>query len=122
MLSSRVKHGGTHLRGFPSKRVRLGVLVASGALCVLSVGTRLAANPIARWQTRAQLNRLHGTAGDFLDARLSFFPLVYTVTHLKLNQPERQTKEPLLYADQLSLRLLWGPLLTGHLTARIQAV
>ena len=95
-------------------------LLALGALCLLGVGTRLAANAVARWQTRTQLNRLHGIASDFLDARLSFFPLVYTVTHLKLSQPERQTKEPLLYANELSLRLLWGPLLTGHLSARIQ--
>jgi len=95
------------------------MLLGLGALCLLGVATHVGANAFARWQTRVWLNRLHGTEGDFLEARLSFFPLLYSLRHLKISQPERQTKEPLLYADQLSLQLLWGPLLTGHLTARI---
>jgi hypothetical protein len=41
--------------------------------------------------------------------------------HLKLSQPKRQTKEPLFYADHISLQLLWGSLLTGHLVARVDA-
>lgn len=86
------------------------------------LAARLAANPFARWETRRWVGGLQGIEGDFLNARLSFFPLVYSVAHLKLSQPERQTKEPLLYADELSLQLLWGPLLTGHLVARIQAL
>jgi hypothetical protein len=98
---------------------RIG-LFGLGALCLLAIGIRLAANPLARWETRRLVDGLAGIEGDFLDARLSFFPLVYSVTHLKLSQPKRQTKEPLVYAEELSLRLLWGPLVTGHLVARIQ--
>ncbi len=117
-----MKRRETALRLFRSKRLRRVLFLGLGVLCLLGAAVRLAANPFARWQTRACLDRLRGTAGDFLDARLSFFPLVYSVTHLKLSQPQRQTKEPLLYADELSLRLLWGPLLTGHLKARIQGL
>jgi Domain of Unknown Function (DUF748) len=92
-----------------------------GVLAVLVVVFLAVEQPVARWQTRRWLGRLHGIQGEFLDARLSLFPLVYGVTHLKLIQPERQTPEPLLYADDISLRLLWGPLLRGRLVARVQA-
>jgi Domain of Unknown Function (DUF748) len=101
-------------------RARRFWLLVPGILSVLVVGFLAAAQPLARWQTRRWLQELHGVQGDFLDARLSFFPLVYGVTHLKLSQPERQTKEPLLYADDLSLQLLWGQLLHGRLVARVQ--
>jgi hypothetical protein len=90
-------------------------------LGVVLVGVHVVAHPVARWQTRRWIEKLNGIQGDFLDARLSFFPLVYGVTHLKLSQPERQTKEPLFYADHLSLQLLWGKLLRGHLVAWVDA-
>ncbi len=96
-------------------------LVAAAAFGVAALGVHLAAHPVARWQTRRWINQLHGIEGDFLDARLSFFPLTYEVTHLKFNQPERQTREPVFYADRLSLQLLWGKLLTGQLVARVDA-
>jgi hypothetical protein len=85
------------------------------------VASLAAAQPLARWQTRRWLAGLHGVQGDFLDARLGFFPLTYGVTHLKLSQPDRQTKEPLLYAEDVSLQLLWSQLLRGRLVARVQA-
>jgi Domain of Unknown Function (DUF748) len=113
---------GTTFRAFPSKRIRRVFLIGLAALCLVGVTLRLAANSLARRETRAWLNELHGIEGDFLDARLSFFPLVYRVSHLKLSQPERQTKEPLLYADELSLQLLWGPLFRGHLVARVEGL
>ena len=96
------------------------------ALCVaiislVVVSALAAAQPFARWQTRRWLQALHGVQGDFLDARLSFFPLVYGVSRLKLTQPERQTQEPILFAEDISLQLTWGGLLTGHLVARMQA-
>lgn len=103
-----------------TRRLRVALLLL-GALGVLLVAVRLVANPLARWETKRLVSSLHGVQGDFLDARLSFFPLVYDVSHLKLTQPERQTQEPILYADELSLQLLWGPLLTGQLVARIRA-
>ena len=90
------------------------------ALGAAGVGAHLAAKPLARWQTRRWLSGLHGMRGDFLDARLSFFPLVYGISRLKLIQPARQTREPLVYAEGISLQLLWGPLLAGHLVVRIQ--
>jgi hypothetical protein len=95
--------------------------VVLAVLSALVVGCLAAAQPLARWQTRRWLRGLHGIEGDFLDARLSFFPLVYGVTHLKLTQPDRQTKEPLLYAEDISLQLLWGQLLRGRLVARVEA-
>jgi Domain of Unknown Function (DUF748) len=96
-------------------------LVGLGVLGLVLVGVHAVAEPVARWQTRRWIEKLGGIQGDFLDARLSFFPLVYGVTHLKLSQPQRQTKEPLFYADHVSLQLLWGKLLTGHLVARVDA-
>jgi Domain of Unknown Function (DUF748) len=90
-------------------------------LSALLLGLLALERPVARWSTRRWMGKLKGVEGDFLDARLSFFPLAYRVTHLKLSQPERETREPLLYADDISLRLLWGPLLLGRLVARIQA-
>jgi hypothetical protein len=96
-------------------------LVGLGVLLLVLVGVHAVAKPVARWQTRRWIEKLDDIQGDFLDARLSFFPLVYTVTHLKLSQPKRQTKEPLFYADHVSLQLLWGSLLTGHLVARVDA-
>jgi hypothetical protein len=102
-----------------SKRVRIG-LVLLGGLCLLVLGVRLAADPLAAWETERWVNRLHGIQGDFLHAHVGFFPLVYGVSHLKLTQLDRETKDPLVYAEDISLRLLWGPLLSGHLVARIQ--
>ncbi len=96
-------------------------LVALAIFGVLLVGVRVVAHPVARWQTRRWLEKLNGVQGDFLDAQLSFFPLVYRVTHLKLSQPERQTKDPLFYADNVSLQVLWGKLLGGHLVTRVDA-
>jgi hypothetical protein len=121
LFLSRVKQRGTNRSFVRSTRGRI-VLLGLAAVCLVGVAARAAANPLARWETRRWVDGLHGIEGDFLDARLSFFPLVYRVTHLKLSQPERQTKEPLLYADELSLRLLWGQLLTGNLVARIQGL
>ncbi len=109
-----------HLRWPWGKRSRWWA-VALGVVGAGLVGVHVAANPIARWQTRRWIEQLKGVNGDFLDARLSFFPLVYGVTHLKLSQPERQTNQPVFYADHLSLQLLWGRLLTGHLVARVDA-
>jgi len=96
-------------------------LIGLGVLGLVLVGVHAVAQPVARWQTRRWIEKLDGIQGDFLDARLSFFPLVYGVTHLKLSQPKRRTKEPLFYADHVSLQLLWGKLLTGHLVARVDA-
>ena len=104
----------------PARKLRWWVL-GLGAVSLLVVGALAAAQPVARWQTRRWMRGLRGIQGEFLDARLGFFPLVYGVTHLKLSQPGRQTPEPLLYADDISLQLLWGPLLRGHLVARVQA-
>jgi hypothetical protein len=122
LFLSRVQQTRTTARAVRSKRLGRIVLTALGVLCLLGFAVRLAANPLARWETRRWVAGLRGIEGEFLDARLSFLPLVYSVAHLKLSQPERETKDPLLYADEVSLRLLWGPLLTGHLVARIQAV
>jgi hypothetical protein len=97
------------------------LLFGFAGVFLLFVAARLTADPLVRWETERLVNGLHGVQGDFLDAHLTFFPLVYDVTHLKLSQPERQTKEPLLYAEDISLQLLWGPLLTGHLVGRIQS-
>jgi hypothetical protein len=95
--------------------------VALGVLGILVLAVVGAAHPVARWQTRRVLQQLDGLEGDFLDARLSFFPLVYRISHLKLTEPTRQTKEPLVYIDEASLQLLWTRLLTGHLAVRIQS-
>ena len=100
--------------------VRRVWLLALAVLGVLVLGGLTLKHPLARWQTRRWLSRLQGVQSEFLDAHLSFFPLVYGVTHLKLSQPGRQTPEPVLYADEASVQLLWGPLLRGHLVARIQ--
>jgi Domain of Unknown Function (DUF748) len=96
------------------------VLLGLAGVGLLVVAVRLAADPLVRWETRRWVNAPQGLQGDFLNAHLSFFPLVYEVTHLKLSQFDRQTKEPLLYADDVSLQLLWGPLLSGRLVARVQ--
>ncbi len=111
---------GKRLRWPPGKRSSIW-LVAAAAFGVAVLGVHLAAHPVARWQTRRWVSQLHGIDGDFLDARLSFFPLTYEVTHLKLVQPERQTREPLFYAERVSLQLLWGKLVTGQLVARVDA-
>lgn len=89
-------------------------------MALLAAAVRLAADPLVRWETSRWVNAPKGLQGDFLNAHLSFFPLVYEVTHLKLTQLDRQTPEPLLYAENLSAQLLWGPLLRGHLVARVQ--
>jgi hypothetical protein len=95
--------------------------MALAVLAGLGLSLHLAAQPIARWQTRKWIQGLDGATGDFLDARLSFFPLVYGVSHLKLDQPGRLQKEPLLYADDLSFQVFWRNLLTGHLVAQVHA-
>jgi Domain of Unknown Function (DUF748) len=102
------------------ERPRRAWRVALAALGVLVLVCLVVGQPIARWQTRRWLSRLHGIQGDFLDARVSLFPLAYSVTHLKLSQPERQTPEPLLYAEELSMQLLWGQLLRGRLVTRVR--
>jgi hypothetical protein len=96
-------------------------MVGPLVLGAMLVAVHVVAHPLARWQTRRWIEKLNGVQGDFLDAQLSFFPLMYGVTHLKLSQPERQTKEPLFYAEHLSVQLLWGKLLSGHLVARVDA-
>lgn len=106
---------------WPWSRRSLVGSIALGVVAVLALGFHLAAQPVARWQTHRWLHELDGATGEFLDARLSFFPLVYGVTHLKIDQPGRLQKEPLFYADDLAVRLLWGKLLTGHLVAQIHA-
>lgn len=94
--------------------------MALAALGVLVLGCLVVGQPLARWQTRRWLSELQGIRGDFLDAGVSLFPFVYRVTHLKLSQPDRQTPEPLLYAEELSVQLLWGQLVRGHLVARVR--
>ena len=118
MTQKKHRAAGSHRQGWTRGKWLAGL----GVLCLVVVlGLFGLARPVARWQTRRWLQNLPGFEGDFLDARLSVFPLVYGVTHLKLSQPGRHSGEPLLYADDLSLQLLWGPLLRGHLVARAQA-
>jgi hypothetical protein len=121
LSSLHVKRGARNPEAVTKRKGPRLLLLGLASVCLLVLAARLAADPLARWETERWANALHGVQGDFLDAHLSFFPLVYDVTHLKLSQPERLTKEPLLYADDISLQLLWGPLLTGHLVARIQS-
>ncbi|MFN0063916.1 MAG: DUF748 domain-containing protein [Myxococcaceae bacterium] len=96
-------------------------LVAGALVAGVAFGVHLTGPFVARWQTRRWIRGLDGATGEFLDARFSVFPLVYGVTQLKLDQPRRLQKEPLFYADDVSVQLLWKELFRGHLVTRIHA-
>ncbi|RPH67664.1 MAG: DUF748 domain-containing protein [Myxococcaceae bacterium] len=92
---------------------------ASLALLVVVVAVSL--HPLARSRTRAALDRLEGAHGEFLDARLSLFPLRYTVTHLKIRNLETRVQEPFFYAESVAVDLRWASLFRGRLIGSIDA-
>lgn len=91
------------------------------ALALLVVVVAVSLHPLARNRTRAALERLEGARGDFLDARLSLFPLRYTVTHLKVRNLETRVKEPFFYAESVAVELRWASLLRGRLVGSVDA-
>jgi len=92
---------------------------ASLALLVVVVAVSL--HPLARSRTRAALDGLEGAHGEFLDARLSLFPLRYTVTHLKIRNLETRVREPFFYAESVTVDLRWASLFRGRLVGSIDA-
>lgn len=95
------------------------LLPASLALLVVVVAVSL--HPLARSRTRAALDGLEGAHGEFLDARLSLFPLRYTVTHLKIRNLETRVQEPTFYAESVAVDLRWASLFRGRLIGSIDA-
>jgi len=88
------------------------LLAFIGVLCVV-VG--VARQPLTRSVTRRSLSRIEGYRADFLDARVSFLPLSYTVTRLKLVPDD--TSLPIFYIERLHTGLYFRDLLRGRLRA-----
>jgi len=80
----------------------------------------LALEPVARSQTRKLLNGLEGARGDFSEVYVTLFPLRYRITHLKIREQHPKTKEPVLYAEELAVKLHWGRLLTGRVVGTVE--
>jgi hypothetical protein len=71
--------------------------------------------PLTRSLTRAHLATLSGWRADFSDATVSFLPLTYTVTGLRL-VPEDVTR-PILRVEKLDTGVVWRDLLQGQINA-----
>lgn len=87
-------------------------LMALGVLCLTVAVVR---QPLTRYATRRALARIPGWTGTVAAARVSFFPLVYTVTDLTLVPEDRSL--PVFYVGRLDSGLFWGDLLRGRLNA-----
>jgi hypothetical protein len=88
------------------------VLALIAVLCVVVVVVR---QPLTRSATRRSLSKIEGYRADFLDARVSFLPLSYTVTRLKLVPDDRSL--PIFYIERLHTGLFFRDLLRGRLRA-----
>jgi hypothetical protein len=85
------------------------------ALAVLCLAVGLVRQPLTRYATHRALSGIPGWEGDADDARVSFFPLVYTVSRVHL-VPEDKTL-PIFYVERMDTGVFWGDLLRGHLNA-----
>lgn len=85
------------------------------SLGVLFVALAAARQPLTRYATRRALAGLPGWTGTVADARVTFFPLVFTVTDLTLVPDDRSL--PIFYVGRLDSGLFWGDLLRGRLNA-----
>jgi hypothetical protein len=103
-----------HLKDFLGLRRRLRwwhwTLLGVAALVLVVLVVR---QPLARYATHRALSSIPGWQADAGDAHINFFPLVYTVTRLRL-VPEDKTL-PIFYVERLDTGVFWGDLLRGHL-------
>ena len=84
-------------------------------IAVLCVVVGVLRQPLTRSATRRSLSKIEGYQADFLDARISFLPLSYTVTRLKLVPDD--TSLPIFYIERLHTGLFFRDLLRGRLRA-----
>jgi hypothetical protein len=84
-------------------------------LALLCLAVAVIRQPVTRWATRRSLDKMQGYRGDFLDARISFLPLSYTITRLKLVPDD--TSLPTFYVERLQSGLFARDLIRGRLRA-----
>lgn len=85
-------------------------LFTVGIICLV---VALVRQPVTRYLTRRSLAKLTGWKGSVADARISFFPRVYTATELTLVPEDRSL--PMLYVKRIDTGLFWGDLVRGRL-------
>jgi hypothetical protein len=95
--------------------------LAAVAVALLLLSLSVSLQPMVRQKTRAWIDGLHGASGDFLDAHLTLFPLRYTVTHLRIRKRDSKLRDPIFYADRVSVDLRWASVLRGHLVGSVAA-
>ncbi|MGO8969754.1 MAG: hypothetical protein ACLQDQ_09290 [Myxococcaceae bacterium] len=69
--------------------------------------------PLTRYATHRALRAIPGWEADAADARLGFFPLVYTVTGVHLVPEDRSL--PVFYIERMDTGVFWGDLLRRRL-------
>jgi hypothetical protein len=82
-------------------------------LAVLCLVIALVRQPLTLHATNRALAGAPGWKGSVADARIGFFPLVYTLKDLNL-VPEDPTL-PILYVERIDAGLFWGDLLRARL-------
>lgn len=87
------------------------------ALAVVTLGVRLALNPVATVALRRSLEGIEGYHATFEPVQVSVVPLSMTVSNLVVVQNDAKNVEPLLRVSQLKARVLWRKLLRGQLVA-----
>ncbi|HZJ55410.1 MAG TPA: hypothetical protein VFD38_14825 [Myxococcaceae bacterium] len=103
--------GVTHPR--TGRVLRTLLLVLLGVVALVLLVAAIALPPLARSKTREALRGMKDARGDFQDVQVSLFPLRYTITRLKITLKDALLKEPVLYAERLTVTLRWTPLLRG---------
>jgi hypothetical protein len=95
-----------------------GLLVVFGTLVVLAIVVRLVVDPIAAHYTRKALNEGDAMRGTFSSVHVSLVRPGYEIKHLKIIElPGGDWKQPLLYAENTRMTIVWSALFRGHLVA-----
>ena len=77
---------------------------------VLGVALRVALQPLVRHFTQKALDSIPNYDGTFREAHLRLWGLAYHISEVKLVRRPTPGRRPLLYADEVDVRLLWSEL------------
>jgi hypothetical protein len=102
-------------------RARRALLIALGVVALLVVVGRIVLDPIARHYTEVALARNPKVQGSFSDVHVTLLPPSYQIRKLKLVEPDSgRWDEPLFYAENTRVSILWRELLRRHLVGQVR--